>query len=78
MSIMLFVLTIAGYLKILTDDEVKDIVVLNLQKENCVLNQVKKNIRKVAESFYTFSRAPDEVRKYVGLIEKVPERKIMM
>ena len=38
MSIMLFILTIAGYLKILTDDEVKDIVVINLQKENCVLN----------------------------------------
>ena len=34
---------------------------------------MKKNRRKVAESFYSFLTMPDEVEKYVELIEKMPE-----
>ena len=39
---------------------------------------MNKNVRKVAEGFYTFLATPDEMEKYVKLIGKTPEEKIMM
>ena len=41
---MLYILIVDDYLKILTDEEVKDLVaktlvnILNLQRKNCILN----------------------------------------
>ena len=51
--------------------------VLNLQEKHSILNKVKKNLRKVAESLYTFLTTCDELEKYVELIKKVLGGKIM-
>ena len=73
MSIMLYIPKTDDYLKILTDDEVKDFVVINFdeyfkstkEKLRSKLN-VEQNLRKVVESLYIFLATPDEVEAYVG------------
>ena len=47
------------------------------QKLYCQLNE-EKNLRKITESFYSFQTMLDEVKKYVELIKKMQETKIMM
>ena len=60
---MLYMQKIGDYLKILTDDEVKDFVVkifgeyLNLRKKNCIQNFVKNKIlEKLLNCFISFSQ----------------------
>ena len=68
---MLYIQKIDGYLKILTDDELKDFVVINFreyyesarEKLYAKLSD-KQNIRKVAEPFFIFLTTPDKVEKY--------------
>ena len=73
---MLYIPKIDDYLKILTDDEVKDFVVKNFceyfkssQEKLCAKLCEEQNIRKVAESLYIFLTTPDEVEKYVGMMQ---------
>ena len=69
---MLYIPKIDDYLKILTDEEVKDFVTVNFseyfkstkEKLYSKLNE-EQNIRKVAKSLYIFLTTPDEVEKYV-------------
>ena len=64
---MLFISKIGNYLKIFTDDEVKDFVAINFsecfkftrEKLYSKLSE-EKNLRKVAESIYIFQTTPDE------------------
>ena len=53
----MYVPKIGDYLKIMTDDEVKDFVVINFGEY----------FRKVAESLYIFLTTPDEVEKYATI-----------
>ena len=63
---------IDGYLKILTDKQVKDFVAINFseyfksvrEKLYFILSE-EKNLRKAARSLYIFLTTPDEVEKYV-------------
>ena len=67
---MLYILKIGDYLKILTDDEVKDLVAMNFSeyfKSTKILyfkQREKQNPKKVSEWLYIFLTAPDEVEKY--------------
>ena len=69
---MLYIPKIDDYLKVLTDDEVKDFVAINFseyfkstkEKLYSKLNE-EQNLRKVAKSLYIFLTTPDEVEKYV-------------
>ena len=54
---MLYIPKIGDYLKIMTDDEVKDFVVINFGEY----------FRKVVESLYIFLTTPDEVEKYATI-----------
>ena len=80
---MLYIPKIADYLKILTDQEVKDFVLITFDecfestREALYSKLSEKYLRKVLESFYTFLTKPDEVGKYVELIRK-KEAQIMM
>ena len=67
---------ISDYLKVLTEDEVKDFVVINFgeyfksTKEELYSKLFEeKNIRKVAESLYIFLTTPDEIEKYAKMME---------
>ena len=68
---MLFIPKIDHYLKILTDEEVNDLVVINFseyskfkrEKLYSKLSQ-EQNLRKVAESLYILLVTPDKVEKY--------------
>ena len=73
---MLYILKIGDYLKILTDDEVKDFVVINFEgffkpsREKLYSNlSEKKDLRKVTESLYIFLATPDEVIKHVAMVQ---------
>ena len=55
---MLYIPKIDDYLEILTDTEVKYIVVINLSKS---LNK-EQNLRKVAKPLYNLLTTPDEVQ----------------
>ena len=76
LSIMLYIANIDDYLKILTDDEVKDFVVkmsvehFESTKEKLYsrLNE-EQNLRKVVESLFIFLTTPDEVEKYVEMMQ---------
>ena len=67
---MLYIPKIDDYLKILTDEELKDIVSINFSeyfkptrvKLYSKLNK-KRNLRNVAKSLYMFLKTPDEVEK---------------
>ena len=64
------------YLKILTDEEIKTFVAINFneylkstrEKMYSKLNE-ERNLRKVAKSFYIFLKTPDEVEKYVEIMQ---------
>ena len=61
---MLYILKIDDYLKILSNDEVEDFVVINFREYfKCV--REAENIRKFAKLLYIFLTTPDEVEKYV-------------
>ena len=73
---MLYILKIGDYLKILTDDEVKDFAVINFEgffkpsREKLYSNlSEKKDLRKVTESLYIFLATPDEVIKHVAMVQ---------
>ena len=67
---MLYIPKVDDYLKILTDDEVKDFVAINFseffksarEKLYFKLNE-KQNLIKVAKLLYIFLKTPDEVEK---------------
>ena len=65
---MLYIPKIDGYLKVLTDEEVKDFVAMNFS-ENFKSIREEQNLRKVAKSLYIFLTTPDEVEKYVEIIQ---------
>ena len=79
---MLYIPKIADYLKILVDEEVKNIVSIsfvkyfkcNREKSHFKLSE-EKNLTKIDESFYIFLTTPDKVRQYVELIVKSQEQK---
>ena len=64
------------YLKILTDDEVKDFVAISfseyfkstIEKLNSKLSE-EQNLRKVDESLYIFLTTLDEVEKYIEIMQ---------
>ena len=72
---MLYISKISDYLKILTDDKVKDFVVINVseyfkstrEKLSSKLNE-EQNLRKVVESFYIILTTPDEVETYIDIM----------
>ena len=61
---MLYIPKIDDYLKILTDEEVKDFAAINFSE---YFNSIRKeqNLRKVAKLLYIFLTTPDEVERYV-------------
>ena len=73
---MLYIPKIRDYLKILTDDKVKDFVAINFGEYFKFIREKlyrklseEQNLRKVAESLYIFLIRPDEVEKYVEMIQ---------
>ena len=73
---MLYISKIGDYLRILTNDEVKDFVVINFgecfeSKREKLYSKLseEQNVRKVGESFYIFLTTPDEVEKYVEIMQ---------
>ena len=73
---MLHIPKIGDYLKILTDDEVKDFVVINFVEYSKSMKEILysnlyelQNIRKIAESLYIFLITPDEVEKYYKMMQ---------
>ena len=72
---MFYIPKIGGYLKILTDDEVKNFVAINFDKyfksaeENLYskLNE-EQTFRKIAELLYIFLTTLDELEKYVEMM----------
>ena len=73
---MFYIPRIFDYLKILTDDEVKDFVVINFgeyfksMKEKLYYKiYEEENIRTVIEQLYIFLTTPDEVEKYAKMMQ---------
>ena len=71
---MLYIPKIDNYLKILTNDEVKDFVVIDLgeyfksKKEKlCSKLNAKQNLKKIVESFRIFITTPD--KKYFEMMQ---------
>ena len=60
----MYIRKIDDYLKILTDEEVKDFVAVRFSE---YFNSIREeqNLIKVTESLYIFLATPDEVQKYV-------------
>ena len=73
---MLYIPKIDDYLKILTDEEVKDFVAINFseyfkstrEKLYSKLNE-EQDLKTVAKLLYIFLTTPDEVEKYVEIIQ---------
>ena len=72
---MLYIPNIGDYLKVFTDDEVNDFVVINfdeyfkpLQVKLYSKLSVKQNLRKVAELLYIFLTTPGKVEKSVEMM----------
>ena len=61
---MLYTLKIDNYLKILTDEEVKDFAAINFSEYFKSIRE-EQNLRKVGKSFYIFLTTPDKVEKYM-------------
>ena len=61
---MLYIPKIDDYLKILTDEEVKDFVAINFNEYFKTIRE-EQDLRKVDKLFYKFLRTPDEEEKYV-------------
>ena len=55
---MLYIPKIDDYLKILTDEEIKDFVAINFNEYFKSIRE-EQNLRKVAESLYNFLTTPD-------------------
>ena len=72
---MFYIPKIDDYLKILTDEEVKDFLFINFsdyfkstrEKLYSKLN-AEQNLRKVAKSIYILLTSPDEVEKYAKIM----------
>ena len=64
LNIMVYIPKIDDYLKISTDDEVKDFVAMNISEYFKSIRE-EQNIRKVAKFLYIFLATSDEVDKYV-------------
>ena len=73
---MLYIPKTDDYLKILTDQQVKDFVAIDFseylksikEKFYSKLNE-EQNLRKVAKSLYIFLTAPDEIEKYAKIMQ---------
>ena len=63
---MLYISKIDDYLKIMTDEEVKDFIAINFREYFKSIRE-EKNIGKVAILLYIFLAITDEVEKYVQL-----------
>ena len=61
---MLHIPNIIDYLEVLTDEEVKDFVVINFSGYFKFIKE-KQNLRKVAKLLYIFLTTPDKVEIYV-------------
>lgn len=79
---MLYIPKTADYLKIDTDEEVKDFILINLAeyfkstREKLYPNlSEEKSLKEVAESFYSFRSTLDEVERYIELNEKSKTKK---
>ena len=79
---MLYIPKTADYLKIDTDEEVKDFILINLAeyfkstREKLYPNlSEEKSLKEVAESFYSFRSTPGEVERYIELNEKSKTKK---
>ena len=74
---MLYLPKIDDYLKILTDNEVKDSAVINfveyfnLQEKFYSKLCEEQNIREVVESLYIFLKIPDEVKNILGWCSQI-------
>ena len=73
---MLYIPEIDDYLNICTDNEVKDFVVINFgeyfkssKEKLCSKLTEEQNLRKVAESLYIFLTTPDEIGKYIEMMQ---------
>ena len=60
----LYIFKIDDYLKILTDEEVKELLAINFNKYFKSIRE-EQNLIKVAKSLYIFLTTPDEIEKYV-------------
>ena len=65
---MLYIPKIGGYLKVMTDNEVEDFVVINFNKyfksvRDKLYSQLreKQNLRNIVESLFIFLTTPDKV-----------------
>ena len=74
---MLYIPKTADYLKIVTDEEVKDFALINFSKSFKFTREKlypklseEKSLREAVESFYNFLARPPEVEIYIELIEK--------
>ena len=73
---MFYIPKIGDYLKLFTDEEVKELVAIifsryfkaTIEKFYSKLKE-EQNVRKFAESFYIFLTTPDEGGKYVELMQ---------
>ena len=61
---MFYILKIDDYLKILSDEEVKDFVVITFSKNFKSIRE-EQNLRKTTKSLYIFLTTPNKVKKYV-------------
>ena len=61
---MLHIQKINDYLKLLTDEEVKDFAAINFSEYFKYIRE-EQNFRQVAKSLYIFLTTPDKVEKYV-------------
>ena len=61
---MLYIPNIDDYLKILTDEEVKDFVAINFS-EYFKSTTEEQNLRKIAKLLYIFLTTHEEVEKYI-------------
>ena len=61
---MFYILKIDDYLKILSDEEVKDFVVITFSKYFKSITE-EQNLRKTTKSLYIFLTTPNKVKKYV-------------
>ena len=73
---MFFIPKISDFLKLLTDEKLKDFVTINFseyfkstrEKLYSKLSE-EQNLRKVAESLYVFLKTPDGVEKYLEIMQ---------
>ena len=61
---MLYIPKMDDYIKILTDEKVKDFVAINFSEYFRSIRE-EQDLRKVAKSLYIFLTIPDEVEKYL-------------